>query len=214
MEKEDFILFQRPFFIEQISEWTSLPTIKCDPKNCGPTSLNLTKIVPRKQSEFYGREVEDTGISSNKMREIIQNFLPNYQLEEGNIQPIENLYSSINNELIPGNATIVFLYSKSNRENHIVVIAKANNHNIILFDGQNNHYYSGEDLQRYLNDYQSFHLFNGKNMNPLKREFTEIQSPFRKSSLPTPSKKQRNIGGKKKRKIRKTSRMKRNSYDS
>lgn len=207
MEKEDFILFQRPFFNEQPRNWRPLPTTRCDAKNCGPTSLNLTKIVPRKQSEFYGRKVEDTGITSNEMREIIQNFLPNYQLEEGNVQPIKNLYSSINNELIPGNASIVFLYSKSNRENHIVVIAKDTNQNIILFDGQTNHYYSGEDLQRYLDNYQSFHLFNGKNTNPLKREFTEIQSPFRKSSIQyNPSKKQRNFGGKKKRKTRKTSR--------
>ena len=62
MEKEDFILFQRPFFNEQSTNWTPLPASRCDAKNCGPTALNLTKIVPRKQSEIYSIKVEDTGI--------------------------------------------------------------------------------------------------------------------------------------------------------
>ena len=210
MDKEDFILFQRPFFNEQSTNWTPLPTTKCNAKNCGPTALNMTKIVPIKQAGIYSRKVENTGILSEKMREIIQNFLPNYKLEEGNVQSIENLYSSLNNELIPGNATIVFLYPKPNKNsvNHISVIEKTMNNDIILLDGQTNQYYSGENLQNYLDNYESFHFFNSKNTNPLKREFTEIQSPFRKSSIQMPSKKQRILGGKYKRKTRKTRKIK------
>ena len=207
MDKEDFILFQRPFFDEQSANWTPLPASICNPANCGPTALNLTKIVPRKQAEIYSRKVENTGILSEKMREIIQNFLPNYKLEEGNVQPIENLYSSLNNELIPGNATIIFLYPKPNKNSvpHVTIMEKTMNNDIILLDGQTNQYYSEENLQNYLDNYESFHFFNGKNTNPLKREFTEIQSPFRKSSIQyTPSKKQRFFGGKYKRKTIKT----------
>ena len=216
-------LFQVEITDEQINKWFPLKCNINNPKNCGPTALALTNVIPKQKAQEVSKNVELTGIDLVYFTKLMLDYMPRYNIKLVSEQPINNIFDLIKTKLVPGNITIIGISTNLIQNNniehhskHITTLAKNNNGDVILFDGQTQQTYINEDLINYLRNYTTFYYWCTE--IKLKRKFNDIiNSIIRKPNPETngSSIKKQRIGGKSKKnrkykKCKKTKRNKRN----
>lgn len=203
----DCSLFQVYISDEQIYKWYPLRSSCIDPKNCGPTALTLTNIIPREKGQNVSEMVEISGIDLHYFTKLMLEYMPRNNITLSGKQPVQNIFELINTKLFNNNITIIALQGNDNR-NHITTLAKNIDGDVILFDGQTNKYYKNEEVSKYLQSYNFFYYWCTK-IN-LKRKFSDIVNILRKPNLENEQnlKKQKRGGKSIKRKYKKTKKSK------
>ena len=195
---EDCSLFQVSISDDQIYQWFPLKTSCTDPKNCGPTALTLTNIIPREKAQRVSEIVEIQGIDLHYFTQLMLDYMPRNNITLTSTQPIQNIFELINTRLVNNNITIIALEGGINtayHARHITTIAKTMNGDVMLFDGQTNKYYKNEEVTKYLQSYDFFYYWCTK-IN-LKRKFSDIVNILRKPNIENDQlQKKRKIGGK------------------
>jgi hypothetical protein len=195
---EDCSLFQVSISDDQIYQWFPLKASCIDPKNCGPTALTLTNIIPREKAQRVSEIVEIQGIDLHYFTQLMLDYMPRNNITLTSIQPIQNIFELINTRLVNNNITIIALEGGINtayHARHITTIAKTMNGDVMLFDGQTNKYYKNEEVTKYLQSYDFFYYWCTK-IN-LKRKFSDIVNILRKPNIENDQlQKKRKIGGK------------------
>jgi hypothetical protein len=197
---EDCSLFQVLVSNDQILKWFPLRANCNDPKNCGPTALTLTNIIPREKAQQVSEIVEIQGIDLHYFTQLMLDYMPRNNITLTNIQPIQHIFELINTKLFNNNITIIALIGDDDNNTafhnkHITTMAKTMNGDIMLFDGQTNEYYKNEGATKYLQSYKFFYYWCTK-IN-LKRKFSDIVNILRKPNIENEQfQKKRKIGGK------------------
>lgn len=204
-------LFQVSISDDQIYQWFPLTTSCNDAKNCGPTALTITNIMPREKAQKVSEIVEIEGIDLHYFTQLMLDYIPGNNINLTSIQPIQNIFELINAKLFNNNITIIALeggINTAHHAKHITTMAKNMNGDVILFDGQTNKYYKNEEVTKYLQSYHFFYYWCTK-IN-LKRKFSDIVNILRKTNIENEQiQKKRKIGGKSiKKKYKKTKKSK------
>lgn len=237
---EDCSLFQISISDDQINQWYPLRTSCSDPQNCGPTALTITSVMPREKAQKISEMVEIRGIELPYFTQLMLNYMPRNDITLAGPQPIRNitslpkqnnglryldcyenkLFEFIDTMLFNNNITIIGIERSSSRNTeghprHITTIAKNNNGDVMLFDGQYNKYYKNEQVAKYLQNYDFFYYWCTK--IDLKRKFSDIINTLRKPKLENEQiQKKQKIGGnsiKKTKKYKKTKNDKKSKRD-
>ena len=194
-------LFQLEVDEEHIRSWLPLSCSSDDPKNCGATTLAISKILPIYRAQMISRETEHTGIAFTNLGKIVSENSERLNIVSSPYIPIQNIYEVLTNQLLPGNLTIIAIWKeigKTGHMGHATTILKANDGTVILFEGQYMTAYWGTELDTYFAQYKFFACWCSKIL--LKRKYDDIISMIRKKPITDqPAKRSRSFGGKRRR---------------
>ena len=201
---DDGYLFQFEATDDQINTWVPLNCTTDNPQNCAPTALALIKVVPRDVAQNVSRNVEIIGMYLVDLTKLIIDYMPRFYV---NLIPnitLEQIHKLIDAELKPGNITMLGISQGLNITDvrHVTTLAKKLNGDVVLYDGQYNMSYSGEDVNKYLLQFNKFYYWRAS--IKLKRKLSDVlDSTLRKPKTgstaqiePLNKKRKIGIGGK------------------
>lgn len=213
----DCSLFQVNITDEQINQWVPLECSVDYPKNCGPTALSLTNVIPRIKAQEVSNYVELTGIYITDFTQLMLDYMSRYDVTLVTEQPIESIFDLIKSKLLPGNITIIGI--STGLIGHITTLVKNFYGDVILFEGQTQQVYINEQIDTYLMRYISFYYWCTKIklkrnfsdiVNIIRKPYPETEGPLRKKMRIICGKSKKNRKSKRTKKLKKTKRK--NNY--
>ena len=154
--------------------------------NCGANTLCFTNLKTREESQELSIKSEinddELGMTCSFIGEVIQEYVrDNININEEDIYDhpiqdkinVEKFKLFFNTYLEPNSITILNL-KRINYMGHTVTIAKTNNSQLVIFDPQQQLYFSEEQIDIYLqnSDFSFFSVYS--ETNELKRKMSDI----------------------------------------
>lgn len=168
-------LLQVPVTKEEINNWYPLYSKEKISYNCSATVLCLMNIQPRELAQYYATifETNQYGASQENVLFMMKEAAAlSYDVTQSISLPIEFIYDTILAQLYNNHITIVALYGipERNAPDHITAIIRTDTGNLIIFEGQSKKYFINTQIDEYLADYHSFHVYYYNTIENISKE--------------------------------------------
>lgn len=130
-------IFQVSLLHQDIEGYSRIPSQPLfNPLNCGATTANLLGIITPNKADEMTRNLE--GVNTLEWENYLNRLAPdtvNYRFDK--IILTEEVLTEFSKEIFPQFGTIILIQSTFQKFGHYYVLAKDKNHNVVIFDPQN-----------------------------------------------------------------------------